>query len=143
MEVWSFTVGLLIPLKKQKEGVTLRISKHFISQVILSCPLSSKGSPLLCVPKPRARQEVRAACPHPCHYPWVADKSYCLLPLVVVPAAAARSTSPQLRALFVCGTAQTIAQSLSVDDCNLKREILFSAFSHRPQGHRNSAAASL
>lgn len=64
-----------------------------------------------------------------------------MLPLVVVPVvAAAPSTSPQLWALFVLGMAQTIALSLSVDGCNLKREIHFSASSHRPQGHRNSQA---
>lgn len=81
----------------------------------------------------------RAACPH--RKLLLADKGYCLLPPVVVPAvAAAPSTSPRLWALFVLSMAQTIAQSLSVDGCDLKREIHLSASSHRPQGHRSSQA---
>lgn len=52
----GFTDSLLLPLK-QKKGVTLRILKHVIPQVILPSSLSSKGSLLICVAKIREQEK--------------------------------------------------------------------------------------
>lgn len=57
MEIKDFTDSLLLPLKRQKEGVTLRILKCVIFQVILSSSLSSKGSFLICVTKIREQDK--------------------------------------------------------------------------------------
>lgn len=44
VEIWGFTNDLLLPLKRQKERVILKILKYFIFQIILSFLLSSKGA---------------------------------------------------------------------------------------------------
>lgn len=138
VEIWGFTNDL--PLKRQKERVILKILKYFILQIILSFLLSSKAALLLHVSKSRERQEAEAACPHLCHRLSLADKSHCLLPLVIAPAAAAPQSQPGAQSLFCTHSmAQTIARSLPVDEHNMKREMLFLAAATLEIGGREGA----
>lgn len=118
----------------------LRILKYFIFQVVLSFLLPSKRALLPHVPKIRERQEAEAACPHLCRRLSLADKSHCLLPLVIAPAAEAPQSQPEAQSLFCTNSmAQTTARSLPVDEHNLKRETFFLAAATLEIGGREGA----